>query len=70
METVTYNKMTLKLTQYPYYKEDCNGVVAHYRARAVDAQGGEYWVKWEIIDHDTEEEDGSCNWHNYSVEEA
>ena len=62
--TIDHNGKTLTLTQQAYLdgdgSNDCEG---YYSAAAVDADGNDYKVRWEIRDgFDGEDEGDACDW--------
>ena len=62
--TIDHNGKTLTLTQQAYLdgdgSNDCEG---YYSASAVDADGNDYKVRWEIRDgFDGEDEGDACDW--------
>lgn len=79
--TFKYQDKFLTLTQEPYadtdftsqeevvdehgYAELVNQCV--YFAHAIDEEEEEYKVRWEIIDHEAEEECDACDWDIYTI---
>ena len=67
--TVNHNGKTLTLTQNAFL--DCDGSNTgerYYSAGAVDADGNEYKVRWEIYaGFDGEDEGDACNWDKPSL---
>lgn len=68
-----FNDIILALTQQPYVDNDeyCDTV---YRASAIDEDGNEYRIIWELCISEEEfkeleNESLACDWDNYSVEE-
>lgn len=39
----------------------------YYKATFTDGDGYEYYVRWDIIDHDTEDESECCDWDVFRV---
>lgn len=66
--TVTHNGKTLTLTQQAYL--DCDGSDTgerYYSASAIDADGNEYKVRWEIYEgFEGEDEGDACDWDSPS----
>ena len=66
--TVNHNGKTLTLTQNAFL--DCDGSNTgerYYSAGAIDADGNEYKVRWEIYDgFDGEDEGDACDWDSPS----
>ena len=62
--TVTHNGKTFTLTQDAYITS--NGSRDYYRAHAVDANQNEYYILWDIIDADCDDESNACDWSNPS----
>lgn len=62
--TVTHNGKTITLTQDAYITS--NGSRDYYRAHAVDANQNEYYILWDIIDADCDDESNACDWSNPS----
>jgi len=62
--TVTHNNKTLTLTQDAYMTS--NGSRDYYRAHAVDANNNEYYIIWDIVDADCDDESNACDWANPS----
>ncbi|MFB7817401.1 hypothetical protein ACFC0X_24930 [Paenibacillus chitinolyticus] len=56
---ITWEDQVLKTTQDPYVSDDGDTYIAH----AVDEQNNEYIIKWEVIDHETDDESSACNWY-------
>ncbi len=67
--TVQHAGKTLNLTQNAFL--DCDGSnngERYYSAGAVDADGNEYKVRWEIYDgFDGDDESNACDWENPSL---
>ena len=61
-----YEGKILYLTQDPYLNELCNQDPAYY-AHAVDYEGNEYRLRFEIICPDCEDESEACDWEKYTV---
>ena len=69
MKTVSYEGKELKLIQNAHLNQIVNDEPA-YVALAVDEEGNEYNVKWEITAENTseiEDESDMCDWSKYSV---
>ena len=58
--TTTYNGVTLTLTQYAYLDGPDGDAV--YTATAKDASGNVWRVRWEILNHDCDDESNACDW--------
>ena len=67
--TVYHNGKTLTLTQQAYLDSDgSNDCEGYYSAAAVDADGIDYKVRWEILSgFDGEDEGDACDWENPSL---
>ena len=67
--TVQHNGMTLTLTQQAFITCDgSNTGECYYSAGAVDADGNEYKVRWEIRDgFDGDDESNACDWDEPSL---
>ena len=67
--TVNHNGKTLTLTQQAYLH--CDGSDTgerYYRASAIDSDGNEYKVRWEIREgFDGEDEGDACDWDTPSL---
>ena len=67
--TVQHAGKTLNLTQIAFL--DCDGSnngERYYSAGAVDADGNEYKVRWEIYDgFDGDDESNACDWDKPSL---
>lgn len=62
---ITFAGKTLYLQQQAYMHDttdDC-----YYRAQAIDDDGNEYFVNWEIIDPYADNEEDACDWNVYEV---
>lgn len=70
---VDYGYDTLYLTQDPYI--DSREIVSFsgtytkniYTAHAIDHQGEDYKIIWEIIDENAEDESDACGWDEYTI---
>ena len=66
--TINHNGKTLTLTQQAYLH--CDGSDTgerYYRASAVDAEGNDYRVRWELYEgFDGEDESEACDWDSPS----
>ena len=67
--TVNHNGKTLTLKQHAYLdgdgSNDCEGF---YSAAAIDSDGNEYKVRWEIREgFDGEDEGDACDWDKPSL---
>ena len=62
--TVTINSKTYTLTQDAYITG--NGSRDYYRAHAVDADNNEYYIIWDIVDAESDDESNACEWENPS----
>ena len=62
---VFYGDLLLDLQQNPYVDDSGK----FYKAYALDAERRQYRVTWDVIDFNTENEDETCDWSNYRVEE-
>lgn len=60
METITFKSKKLTLTQDAYITS--NGVYNCYEALAVDADGNDYKVIWDILDAQCDDESNACDW--------
>lgn len=58
--TVTHNSKTYTLTQDAYITG--NGSRDYYRAHAVDADNNEYYIIWDIVDAESDDESNACDW--------
>ena len=72
---VEYNGKQIALTQYPWIDNDGTSGHVVYRSYAIDAEGNQYQVVWElkegllITDEFPEDESECCNWDVYEVYE-
>ena len=78
--TVEYRGKTLTLTQQAYSQTYC-GFEPVYEAHAVDIEGNEYKITWEMSDYfidclnnwqeddDVLDEGDACDWTQYTVKE-
>ena len=62
--TVTINSKTYTLTQDAYI--DSDGSRDYYTAHAVDADNNEYYIIWDIVDAESDDESNACDWENPS----
>ena len=67
--TVNHNGKTLTLTQQAYLHGDGSDTgERYYRASAIDSDGNEYKVRWEIREgFDGEDEGDACDWDTPSL---
>jgi hypothetical protein len=67
--TVQYKGLTLTITQVAYIdREFATGIERDvYRAHAVDADGADYKVTWEITNPDADDTSDACDWTVYTV---
>jgi hypothetical protein len=66
--TIQFEGKKLELMQNAYVDGTSENV--HYTARAVDSEGNEYKVTWEITHPDFAmlgDESDACNWDEYEV---
>lgn len=57
---VDWNGKELRTTQDPYVSDDGS----EYKAHAVDAEGNEYMITWEVVDAEATDESCACDWDN------
>jgi len=60
---IQFKDKILKIMQLPYINGD------FYEALAVDADGYEYLVKWDIVNENCSDESDACNWEIFKVTE-
>lgn len=59
--SVLFEGEEYELTQQAHY---CESAGDEYTAHAFDKNGDEYYVYWDIINPDAEEEENMCDWDN------
>lgn len=62
---IEFEGKTLYLQHQAYI--DVNDDCEYYKAQAMDDDGVEYRVTWDIINTGSDNEDDACNWSNYEV---
>lgn len=70
--TVRFEGKEYALTQNAYIDTDfsLNWNPSIYTAHAIDEEENDYKVKWEIINHESNDESDACDWTDCTVEEA
>lgn len=63
--TLTHQDKVLTLTQQPYYDGLSDDIF--YRAHAVDEDGNDYDIRWDIVNIDGDDESDACDWDCFSV---
>lgn len=57
---IEWNGKELRTIQDPHITDDG----AQYVANALDAEGNEYIITWEVTNYETTDESESCDWDN------
>ena len=65
---IVYKGLVLELTQEGYMDYRCEKG-DYYVALAIDKDGNDYEIIWQITNPDAENEEDACDWNIYTVEE-
>jgi len=72
MTTLNYNNKQLQLQNEAFIDRDFTNDCDVYKAHAIDAEGNEYEILWQItIDNsaDCDDQSNMCDWEDYTVRE-
>lgn len=70
MTTLNYNNKQLQLKQQAFIDRDFTNGCDVYKAHAIDNEGNEYEILWQItVDNpaNCEDESNMCDWGDYTV---